>query len=167
MQEHHRGQKNLKVFRRRLKEQEELHRSQKNPLVLHMSSKERPARHMSLMRLMGHHTNLKAVNQVKMLELAVLHRSLKKKKQKSVPHWNCWQKMVLYKNCWQKMVLHRNCWEKTVLYRNQSGPEGLHKNLKGLIVQDWFHRSLLPVASCRSWSAGLGRNRNQEMQTGL
>ena len=147
MQEHHRGQKNLKVFRRRLKEQEELHRSQKNPLVLHMSSKERPARHMSLMRLMGHHTNLKAVNQVKMLELAVLHRSLKKKKQKS--------------------VLHRNCWEKTVLYRNQSGPEGLHKNLKGLIGQGCFHRSLLPVASCRSRSAGLGRNRNQEMQTGL
>ena len=136
MQEHHTGQKNLKVFRRRLKEQEELHRSQKNPLVLHMSSKERPARHMSLMRLMGHHTNLKVVNQVKMLELAVLHRSLKKKMQKSV------------------------------LDKNQSGPEGLHKNLKGLIGQGCFHRSLLPVASCRSRSAGLGRNRNQEMQTG-
>ena len=156
MQEHHRGQKNLKVFRRRLKEQEELHRSQKNPLVLHMSSKERPARHMSLMRLMGHHTNLKAVNQVKMLELAVLHMSLKKKMQKSVPH----------RKCWQKSVLDRNCWEKTVLYRNQSGPEGLHKNLKGLIGQGCFHRSLLPVASCRSRSAGLGRNHNQEMQTG-
>lgn len=146
MQEHHTSQKNLKVFRRRSKEQEELHRSQKNPLVHHTNLKERQEHHMSL-RLMEHHTKLKAGNQVKMLELAVLHRSLEKKK--------------------QKMVLHRNCWQKMVLYRNQSGSEGLHKNLKGLIVQGCFHRSLLPVASCRSRSAGLGRNRNQEMQTGL
>ena len=124
MLEHHTGQKNLKVFRRRSKEQEELHRSQKNPLVHHISLKERQEHHKSL-RLMEHHMNLKAGNQVKMQELAVLHRSLKKEK--------------------QKLVLHRNCWQ-----RNQSGPGGLHKNLKGLSVLGCFHKSLLPVASCRS-----------------
>ena len=96
MLEHHTSQKKLEVFHRRPKEQEELHRSQKNPLVLHMSSKERTVRHMSL-RLMVHHMNLKAGNQVRMLVLVVLHRSLKKKE------------MVLRGNCLQKLVLHMSC----------------------------------------------------------
>ena len=79
------------------KEQEEHHRSQKNQLVPHMSLKERQEHHMSSMRLMVHHMNLKAGNQVRMLVLVVLHRSLKKKE------------MVLCGNCLQKLVLHMSC----------------------------------------------------------
>ena len=138
MLEHHTNQKNLLVLRRNSKEQEEHHRSQKNQLVPHMSSKERQERHMSLQERQEHHMNLtrlkvrhmslKAGNQVRMLELAVLYRSLKKKE------------TVLHKSCLQKMVIHRN-WRCLL---------GLDKNLKGLIGRDCFHRSLLPVASCRS-----------------
>ena len=148
--------KNLLVLRRSLKEQEERHRSLKNQLMLHMSSKKRPVHHMmsqkrlmehhrSLKERLGHHMSLKTGNRVRMLELVVLHRNLKEK----------------------ETVLHMSCLQRMVLHRNWSGQEGLHKSLKALFGQDCFHRSLLPAASCRSRSAGLGRNRNRELQTGL
>ena len=104
------------------------HMSQRRSLVLHMSLKERQEHHMSLMRLMVHHMNLKAGNQVRMQVLLELHKSLKKKG------------TVLHMNCLQKMVLHRN-WRCLL---------GLDKNLKGLIDQGYFHKSLLPVANYRS-----------------
>ena len=80
-----------------LKERPMRHKSQRRLLVLHMSLKERQEHHMSSMRLMVHHMNLKAGNQVRMLVLVVLHRSLKKKE------------MVLRGNCLQKLVLHMSC----------------------------------------------------------
>ena len=62
-----------------------------------MSLKERQEHHRRLKEKLERHMSLKAGNQVRMLELLVLHMSLKKKE------------TVLHKNCWQKMVLHMSC----------------------------------------------------------
>ena len=127
-EEHHRSQKNQMVPYMSWKKRQEHHMNLKMLTVNHMSLKERQEHHTSLTMLMVHHMSLKAGNQVRMLELAVLYRSLKKK----------------------ETVLHRNCLQLMVLHRHWRCPLGLDKNLKGLIGRDCFHRSLLPVASCRS-----------------
>ena len=83
------------------------------------------------------HMSLKEENSVRILELVVLHRNLKR--------------MVLRKSRIKlRMVVDRSCLLRVVLHKNQSGLKELHKSLKGLTVQGCFRKSLLLVVSCMS-----------------